>query len=222
MSIRSRPSLGKSWSEALIFSTLLLWGAPTGLADTLDYIDLQVIGKEIFAARSSGSTTSIRLEGREQITRLEARGRMGIALTDRRLLAVTQHSGWQERRLHASDGVPALVVSPNTAVAITRRRILGVAAAGGGIDAVRFKSGEAVIARGAGELASAVVTDRRVLAFVHTGFGRREIELRAGEDFEELRVRDAAITVRTSRRLLVLDPFFGTWRAERLPPKRRL
>ena len=57
---------------------------------TLDAIDVQDLGEELLAIRDGNAPSRIRLEGGEKVSWFLAKGVVGVALTDRRLLVVSR------------------------------------------------------------------------------------------------------------------------------------
>jgi hypothetical protein len=186
---------------------------------TLDAVDIQDLGDELLAIRDGSSPSRIRLEGREKLLWSTAKGVVGVALTDRRFLAVSPtSSGWQQARLRPSDGrSPAAELAANVALLISPKRVLGFDGRSGLLTETPLTPQEVVLASGADEHVGVVVTNRRAIGWA-SGFGApADHALTVHESFELLRVRSTTATVRTSKRVLIFGSSSGLWRDEALP-----
>jgi hypothetical protein len=203
-----------------VFAVASLWirsvGAETA---TLDAIDIQELGDELLAIRDGASPTRIRLEGREKLLWSTAKGVVGVALTDRRFLAVSpSSSGWQQARLRPSDGrSPALELAANVALLISPKRVLGFDGRSGLLSETPLTPREVVLASGANEHVGVVVTDRRAIGWA-SGFGApADHALTIHESYQSLRVLSTTATVRTTKRVVIFSSSSGLWRDEALP-----
>lgn len=186
---------------------------------TLDAIDIQDLGDELLAIRDGSSPSRIRLEGREKLLWSTAKGVVGVALTDRRFLAVSPtSSGWQQARLRPSDGrSPAVELAANVALLISPKRVLGFDGRSGLLTETPLTPQEVVLASGANEHVGVVVTNRRAIGWA-SGFGApADHALTVHESFELLRVLSTTATVRTSKRVLIFSSSSSLWRDEALP-----
>jgi dienelactone hydrolase len=205
----------------------LVWIALAGLpirsigaeTATLDAVDVQDLGEELLATRDGSSPTRIRLEKREKVIWSGAQGIVGVALTDRRFLAVSPNSmGWQEARLWAIDGrSPELKLAANVALLISPKRVLGFDGGSGRFTESRLTPLEAVLASGADEHVGVVVTNRRVIGWASRFGGPADRALEVHESFVSLRVLSRTASVRTSDRVLIFSSSSGLWRDEALP-----
>ena len=186
---------------------------------TLDAVDVQNLGEELLAIRDGNSPSRIRLEKREKVLWSAAKGVVGVALTDRRFLAVSPASmGWQQARLRASDGrSPEVQLAANLALLISPRRILGFDGLSGRFTESRLTPLEAVVASGADEHVGVVVTNRRVIGWASRFGAPVDHSFTVHESFESLRVLSRTASVRTSDRVLIFSSSSGLWRDEALP-----
>jgi hypothetical protein len=186
---------------------------------TLDSIDIQDLGGELLAIRDGRTPSRIRLEGGEKLGWFDAKGVVGVALTDRRFLAVsTTSTGWQQVRLRPSDGPsPQLELAANVALLIFPKRILGFDGPSGHLGESRLAPREAVLASGAQEHVGVVVTNRRAIGWASRFGAPADHRFRVHESFESLRVLGTTATVRTTKRVLVFGSSSGLWRDEALP-----
>lgn len=187
---------------------------------TVDSVDIQHLGEELIAIRDASAPSRIRLEKREKVRWLFAKGIVGAVLTDRRFLTVSPASpGWQEARLRPSDGPsPELRLAANVALLITPRRILGFDGRSGLLAESRLTPQETLLACDAEEHVAVAVTNRRVLGWASGFGGPVDQPLGVLESFQSLRVLGKTASVRTSKRLLIFSGSRGLWRDETLPP----
>jgi hypothetical protein len=210
-------------AAALLLVLLVAAGLPGRGAGaqtaTLDAVDIQHLGDELLAVRNASAPTRIRLEGGEVVRWIDARGVVGVALTDRRFLAVSQNSaGWQEIRLRASDGrSPKLRLAANLALLITPKRILGFDGGSGDLTESRLTPQEVVLTSDANEHVGVVVTNRRVIGWASRFGAPTDRSFNVHESFESLRVLGTAASVRTSDRVLIFGSANGLWRDEDVP-----
>jgi hypothetical protein len=186
---------------------------------TLDAIDIQDLGEELLAIRDGSAPSRVRLDGGEKVSWFVAKGVVGVALTDRRFLAVSPTStGWQQARLRPSDGrSPELRLAANVALLLFSKRILGFDGPSGYLGETRLTPQEVVLTSGAEEHVGVVVTNRRAIGWA-SGFGApAEHSFNVHESFESLRVLGKTATVRTSKRVLIFGSSSGLWRDEAIP-----
>jgi len=186
---------------------------------TLDSIDIQDLGEELLAVRDGNAPSRIRLEGGEKVSWFVAKGVVGVALTDRRFLAVSPASaGWQQARLRPSDGrSPQLQLAANVVLLIYPRRILGFAGPSGHLSESRLTPQEALLTSGANEHVGVVVTNRRAIGWASRFGAPVDHSFNVLESFESLRVLATTATVRTSKRVVIFSSSSGLWRDEALP-----
>jgi hypothetical protein len=201
---------------ALIALTIRGLGAETA---TLDAVDIQDLGKELLAIRDGSSPSRIRLEKREKVVWSGAKGIVGVALTDRRFLAVSPSSmGWQQARLRPTDGrSPEVQLAANVALLISPRRILGFDGGSGRFTESLLTPQETVVTSGADEHVGVVVTNRRVIGWASRFGAPVDRSFTVHESFESLRVLSRTASVRTSDRVLIFSSSSGLWRDEALP-----
>jgi hypothetical protein len=183
---------------------------------TLDRVDVQRIDDELVGIRDAASTVRIPLLKRERVLWLAARGTVGVALTDRRFLALSVTAArWQEYRFGREDVEPTVQLGANLALCLTPRRVLHFAAGPGLIGETSLSPSEGVSFAEAEEQVGAVVTNQRVLGFSSTATTAAERRFFVQESFESLHTRATTATVRTSQRLLVYKLSGGGWLEER-------
>jgi hypothetical protein len=192
--------------------------ASNGFAETatLNSVDVLDLGDRLVATRDRTSPSQIHLEPKEKVQWIGAKGAVGVALTDRRFLAISEtSSGWQQIRLRSEDGaLSEVALGANIALLVTKKRILGFDGPSGLITEERFHIREAVVSSGVNELIGVVATSQRVIGFAAGRALPIERRFQLHEAFETLRVLDTTATVRTSRRILFFESSTGSWRDE--------
>jgi hypothetical protein len=214
-----RRLLPRAHGIATAIVALAILGAPAGtIAEraTLDTVDVQRIDDDLVAIRDGASSARIELLKRERVLRLESMGSVGVALTDRRFLAIsTNASRWQQYRFGREDAEPTIRLGANLALCLTGHRILHFAGGAGLIGESTLSPAETVASAEVGEHVGAVVTDRRVLGFSSDATAAADRSLFVQETFESLQTRATTATVRTSQRMLVYKRSGGGWAEER-------
>ncbi len=177
-----------------------------------DVIAIERDGRELYAFDAlTGRRSRIRLEVAETVLFERTRGRVGVVLTDRRVLGVAPGTSWLEQRLglHEAPAESGLV-EDRIALVVTDRRALAFTGSGGWVQEA-FGPNEAASALRAGSAAAVVTTNRRALGiaptlryFVSEDFSVREV-------LESVTAQDTLVTLRTDRRILVFSAPRGSW-----------
>lgn len=189
------------------------WGG--GGTKVLDAVGIQQSRRDLYAFRDGTPTTRLRLEPHEEVTWLGAQGRVGIVLTNKRVLGVTRRYGWREYRLHREDGAPFAQLGGRVALVVTTRRVLSLDSASGSLSVERLGAGEHLVTSGARDDVAVAVTNRRAIGFSGGRSFSSETQIRAQERFYGLRMLGSAGTIETSRRFLVFSAATGGWMDER-------
>jgi len=194
----------------------LVGGRPEGpgevrLEDTLQVL---VLDRTLLAVDGTGSELPVALELGERVLHQASQGRVGVALTDRRILAVATGSGsWQRERLRINETVPELpLLGDRVALILTNLRILGFDGGSGNLVEQRLGPHERLLDRSVASSVAVVVTDRRALAVSAFRGGFFEVDLRPDERRSTLKATGTLATLQTPRRLLRFDARTGTWR----------
>ena len=161
------------------------------------------------------------LERGETVLWFGTRGRVGVALTDRRVLAVGTGSGsWQTTRYRRGEARPASAGDPQpvtvelgdrVALVTTDRRLLGFDGGSGNLIDRSIWPQERVLQTEVAANVAVVVTSRRALGLSPFSGGFFETSLRVGENVERLETASEIATLVTSRRLLVFRGRSGSW-----------
>jgi hypothetical protein len=179
-----------------------------------DILQVLVRGREIFAIDArGGGQVSLRLEIGEQVHFAETRGRVGIVLTDRRVLAVTNRSAaWQEERYRAAERPPTHAqLGDRVALVTTTKRVLGFDGGSGNLISTEIGPHEKLTSSVVGENVVVVLTNRRALGLSpHVG-GFFPVPIHLGERIESVTAESNFATVVTARRILVFQAPSGSW-----------
>ncbi len=192
------------------------------LPDEVERIDVIAIERDVrdlFAFDAlTGRRSAIRLEIAENVLFQQSRGRVGIVLTDRRVLGVAPGTGWLETRLLLQEQPAELaLVEDRLALVVTNRRALAFVGGGGWVDEL-FTPNEHAEAIRAGAAAGVVATNRRALGIAPSLPRFVAESLRVREQLESVSAQDTLVTLRTDRRILVFSAPRAFWSEQ----KRRL
>jgi hypothetical protein len=165
---------------------------------------------------SQGGQREERLERGESVVWHATRGRVGVVLTDRRLLAVaTGSASWQEERWRSAERRPVdAALGDRVALVVTSQRAIGFDGGSGNLVTSSLGPRERVVHDAAGENVGVILTDRRALGVSPFVGGFFEVRLQTGETLESLVAAANLATLTTSRRILVFRSDTGSW-AER-------
>ena len=204
---------------ALLLAWLLLIGSPAAgqlrdevpLADVLEILE---IDRELLAIDArGGGQLGLRLRLDERVVWRETRGRVGMVLTDQRVLAVAVASGsWQRLELQRGEQVYGrALLGDRVGLLLTSRRAIGFD--GGSRNLLESSLGlrEQVLATSVGLNVAVVVTDRRALGLSPSVGGFFETPVLLGETLERVEAESNLATVTTSRRLLIFRTPTGSW-----------
>lgn len=218
------------WIERLcrwgvLCGALAVFGASSGAgqrADELpltDLLEVVLVGRDLvaFDAESGGQTTE-RLHLGEEILWRGSRGKVGIVITNERVLAVaTRSASWQEARYLQTEIPPAgALLGDRVALVLTSQRALGFDASASNLSEYRLGPGEDVVAREVGENTVVVVTDREALGLAPVGAGFITRKLQLHERVQSVRARANLATVTTNRRILVFRGTTASWGERRV------
>lgn len=185
------------------------------LADVLEVV---VLDRTLVAIDArGGGQTSERLDLDERVLWTGARGSVGVALTDERLLAVGASSGsWQEARyLRIEEPADRALLGERVALVTTDVRALGFDGGSGNLVETRLGPRERVVARRIGENVAVVVTGRRALGLSPFVGGFFPIKLDLFEQLEDVTALANLATVTTDRRVLIFRAPTGSWEERR-------
>jgi hypothetical protein len=179
-----------------------------------DVIQVFVLRRELVAVDGlAGTDTREPLELGEQVLWTDVRGRVGLAVTNRRFLAVATRSGaWQATRFRQGEAPPSgALLGERVAIAVTAKRALGFDGGSGNLVERSLGPRERVVAADASGSVGVVVTDRRALGVSPFAGGFFAAPIRVGEGIEAVSATGNVATVRTSSRILTFHAVGGAW-----------
>jgi hypothetical protein len=217
-----RPPLSRLWLAGLA-PALWLAGAPAPApgepltpseVPLAEVLEVMLLDRELLAIDAAGGgqiSESLGLD--ETLLWLESRGRVGVAITSERLLAVgTGSASWQEIRYRPNEVAPALAtLGDRVALAFTNLRVIGVDGSTGNPIEYRLGPRERVVTSQVGNNVVVVATDRAALGLSPITGGFFRAKLGAGERIESIRTAANLATLTTDRRVLIFRSPTGTW-----------
>jgi hypothetical protein len=166
----------------------------------------------------SGAVAEIELGIDEEVLWSQVRGRIGLVVTNRRMLATVPADDWNERLFEVSESQPVrIVVGDRVALVATDRRVLTFEGLSGTWSETALGPRERVLSAAAGTNVAVAVTRTRVLGVAAASGGVFEAELGIREEAEQVRVHGSFATVETKLRLLTFRAPSGTWVSTDLP-----
>ena len=183
-------------------------------------LELQIIGREVLSIDSeNGGQRTERLERGEAVLYTRSQGRVGVVVTDRRMLAIATGSGsFQVARYRKGEGPPSDVsIGDRVALAMMQSRAVGFDGNSHNIVESTIGPREIVLDTAVGPNVAMVVTDRRALGLSADRGGFFEVRLRVGEQFQSASAYANHATLQTSQRLLIFRGPDAAWEERRLP-----
>ena len=228
------PELRRFLAAAAVVATLL--GEGTGTADAQvvmiapspafdlgpleDQLEIVELEREILAFDPwTGAALAVGL-GREEVVRWRGvRGRVGLVVTDRRLLATVPGAArWTERELGVSESLPQRVLlGDRVALVVTDRRVLAFEGVSGNWNELDLRPREQVLEAGVGTNVAVAATRFRVFGVAALRGGPFEHELDVHDELVGLSVHAGFATVTTRRLLLTFRTPDANWSETRLP-----
>jgi hypothetical protein len=213
---RCRSWLSWLWSAVALVPTL----ARAQRADEVplsDLIEIVVMEDEILGIDAeSGGSSVIRRRLAEPVLWTGVRGRVGVVITDQRVLAISPRTGgWQEASYERGER-PALYadLGDRVALIVLRARVLGFLGTAGRFVQERLGPNESLRAQSVGANVALIVTSRAAIGLSPEAGGFFATRLQVRERIAEVSVRSNVATVVTDQRVLVFRSPTGTW-AER-------
>jgi hypothetical protein len=226
MPTRNCPSV----SIALLLPVLLVIGAalapmrssraqPIEAIPLEDILEIVVLEHQLLAiSATGGGQTRVEVELGEQILWTGTRGRVGIVLTDRRILGVTDRSAaWQETRYRRTESPPAGVLfGDRVALMSTEDRVIGLDGGSGNLIEYRLGPQERVLDARVGANVAVAITSREAIGLSPRAGGFFAVAINLKERIESISAKSDIVTVTTNRRLLIFRSPTGTWEEKRL------
>ena len=210
------PGSARGLRDLFVICALAASGAagepPLGpLEDRVQWVRLE---HELVAIDSAGSGEHRAALGvGERVRGTWADGEIGVALTNRRLLAVTATTGGvhEVRFLVGEHALIEPVLGDRVALVVTTRRALGFDGGGGSWVEASLGPRERVTATAVANHVAALATDRRALALSPVRGGFFEAPLSLQEAPVSLSASGDLATLRTHTRLLVFRASSARW-----------
>jgi hypothetical protein len=183
-------------------------------------LELQIVGREVLSIDSeNGGQRTERLERGEAVLYTRSQGRVGVVVTDRRMLAIATGSGsFQVARYRKGEGPPSDVsIGDRVALAMMQSRAVGFDGNSHNLVESTIGPREIVLDTAVGPNVAMVVTDRRALGLSADRGGFFEVRLRVGELFQSVSAYANHATLQTSQRLLIFRGPDAAWEERRLP-----
>jgi hypothetical protein len=179
-----------------------------------EVLDVLLVDRDLLAISARrGGQVSERLGLDESVLWLGARGKVGVAITTRRILAVATGSGsWQETSyLRGERPPPAPTLGDRVALVLTDRRALGVDGGSGNLVEYRLGPKERLLASQVGANVAVFVTERSALGLSPLKGGFFPVKLSVAERIESIDAGANLATLTTDRRVLIFRTPTGTW-----------
>jgi hypothetical protein len=186
------------------------------LEDTLEIV---VLEHELLAVSATGGgQTRTELELGERILWTGTRGRVGIVLTDRRILGVTDRSAaWQESRYRRTESPPATVLfGDRVALMSTEDRVIGLDGGSGKLIEYRLGPQERVLDARVGANVAVAITSREAIGLSPRAGGFFPVSINLKERIESISAKSDIVIITTNRRLLIFRSPTGSWEEKRL------
>jgi len=201
-------------AAALLLAAGASAGSGGGREPLGDLLQIVVTPRALLALDGEGGgDTREDLERGEQVLWTGSRGLVGMALTDRRILAVrTRSAAWQETRWRQGESRPAVAqLGDRVALLATDRRLLGFDGGSGNLAETSVGPQEQVLETHVAANVAVAVTSRRALGISPFVGGFFETPLRVGETVERVDTGSEVATLTTSQRLLIFRGRTGRW-----------
>jgi hypothetical protein len=184
-----------------------------------DRLQLIVQPRSVLAIDAeTGGQREEALELGERVVSQGADGRVGYAVTDRRLLAIAVGSGaFQQARFGRGESLavpPAL--ADRVALFATNRRVIGFDGGSGNLVEARLGPRERIARLAVANSVAVAATERRALGLSPFRGGFFEVSLGLDETELSLAATGALATLTTDRRILTFRAATGTWEERRI------
>ena len=183
-----------------------------------DLLEIVILERQLLAVDATGGDVATELHLGERVHWKGTRGRVGVVLTDERVLAIgTGQAAWRALRLLRGESPPDRAsLGDRVALVTTSQRAIGYDAVSGRLLEYRLGPREIQRASGVAENVAVVVTDRKALAISSEAGGFFESKLQLREKVRDLDLRANIAVLRTDRRILTFRGPSGSWSERRL------
>ena len=223
-SSRAWKGFANRFAIACIGSAFLLWFVPSvafsqtpltpGDVVLEDMLSVDHIGRSLYAFDSlSGGRNKFDLDLKEKVIFLGSRGRVGLVVTNRRLLAIAAgQGGWRVQPLQlAEQGRTEQWISSRVALVVTPKRIIGFDAGTSTWLEVGVGPNEVVEQARVGSSTAIVLTDNNAYGLSPDAGGFFVQPLQIHEKIESVSANASIGRVLTSQRLLIFKAGTGAW-----------
>ena len=202
----------------MVRKSALVWGlcavalaSPAGAEgfELEDTVSVVAIDRNLVAYGANGRTSKLRLELGERLRWSGSRGRIGFAVSNRRIFGFRANRGWSERTLRSGEISPDRPeIGPRLALFVTSQRAF---AYDGQWREESIGPQEVVSRSSVGSRVALVVTSRRALGVSPGGAGFVPIRLGIHERIESARTLASGAELTTSQRLLFFSGAGAGW-----------
>jgi len=179
-----------------------------------ELLDVLLVDRDLLAISGRrGGQIAERLQLDESVLWLGARGKVGVAITTRRILAVATGSGsWQETSYLRGEQPPSTAtLGDRVALVFTNRRGLGVDGGSGNLVEYRLGPKERLLASQVGANVAVFATERSALGLSPLKGGFFPVKLSVAERIESINTSANLATLTTDRRVLIFRTPTGSW-----------
>lgn len=212
------PRKRRTLLAALLLLPLLLGTDRSDEAQIEDILQVLQVDRGLVAVDLDGNSQRLGLESGEKILHTASRGRVGFALTTRRVAAVASGRGdWRVERLRVGEVVQAdPELGSRVALMLTDVRAIGFAGESGNLSEARFRLREQILQTEVTSSVAVIVTNKRALGLSAFRAGFFDIDLRPTEKNPTLKVTGVIASLVTKNRILIFDGRNGGWREQRI------
>ena len=185
-----------------------------------DTLSVDHIGRSLYAFdSSSGGQNKFDLDLREKVIFQGARGRVGLVVTNRRLLAIAAgQGGWRVQPLRLSEqGRSEQWISSRVALVVTPKRIIGFDAGTSSWLEVGVGPNEVIEEARVGSSTAIVLTGNNAYGLSPAAGGFFVQPLQIHEKIESVSASGTIGRVLTSQRLLIFKAGTGAWTVTERP-----
>ena len=169
-------------------------------------------------AATRAQVSRAKLEVGEKVLWVGVRGRIGLVVTDQRLLAISRTAPvWQFVHFKARETLPqSILLGERVGLVATSHHLYGITAAGGLLKAQELSPYETLVDDLVGDNLAVIVTDRRLIGLSGFAGGFFEEPVGIHEDLDYANISSNFATVATDRRLVIFDAESGDWQTRQL------
>jgi hypothetical protein len=189
-----------------------------GAIPIVDLLEIRILDDHVIALLAAGGDVSAPLRIGERVQWMDAKGAVGVVLTDQRIFAVSADSAaWQTSSWLRTE-VPArrALIGGRVALIATRKRAIGFDGGSGNLVESSIGPRERILDRRANENVAVVVTDRRALGLSAFAGGFFDVKLDLGDPVQSIEAGPNLATITTDHRLLTFRAHTGSWSERRL------